>query len=581
MDRKMRCLMLAVLVLAGIAGTSAHAADNAITAFQDIVNTAQVSGPGYYTSATRGIFTGGSLRVYVPREHVSLVSFTPPHVAAGCGGISAYMGGLSWISLAQLKQMASTVMASITGYAINLALRTLCPMCSDILDQLEALAQKAAAMSKDSCQMAKSLVNSAASFVGLNPDNQGNSASCSDIAASDGKSSGFMSAITSMCQGVGKATGWIDSHIRTLTSSSNASDQQQGEAEASKTATQVGDTLWQTLTLSGYANTYVKEIILSMQGFTTNAIPKGAASGTQPELHFFSPWASQVGSSADDLMDILLFGADPSSTAAALESSGFTPDTAMLSQIQAAEKLNLGDLPFVLCEARDSSGNWVLPSAYTPPPGKTTEGASGSTSGNPSGISTLMMCNWADPDNTVKSVAASGKNPLITTNGLIASVYNTLTSAVDAVAAGKPIPQKAVQLMQATPLPLYQMVNVAAVYPFAASQMVSTYSSVVATLIAQRVVQSWISNPDTDGYGVPVSANVKGAMDLLGQVMNGITAAVKARVSVIGQALALQDGLLGSIKQINDVMYQSLASTGIQGNVLFTQGLAASQATGH
>ncbi len=532
----------------------ALAATDGPDAFADLLANASVTGPGYYTSATRGVFMGGSTNLYIPNDTVDLISIAPPTYSAGCGGISLFFGGFSFINGAQLEQLVTQVMQNALGYALQLGIRVLCPMCSDILGELQKLAADAAKASRSSCQLAAGLVDSAASHAGLGAFTGGTSDACSDLSASQGMSTDYMDAMTSDCQGVQTASAWINTNIHTLF----ASSPDQGSQAAAKQAAQQGNPLWAQLTLAGYGDTDVKEIFISMTGFTSNVKAPG---DSKPTLHFYPGWNST--DSGRILLDILLFGADPSTTLAALPPSAVS--AGLRQQITDAGKLNYGDLPFDLCRGVDVGGSTlVTPPAQTP------------ASGGAGGIPFLRMCDTVAPgDNTVKSVAASNANPLITSNGLIAYVGTTLTQAVQNITSGQPIPAAAIELMQITPLPVYRMINIAAVYPDVAQQLVANYSAFIGYLIAQQVVMSWIDAPTQPVQGIAVS-DLGGAMQQqLTDVLKGIQASVKDQGKTVSRALTLQSGILASLQQVNDVMYQSLAGSGIQGNLMFTQGLAA------
>lgn len=584
--RRSSLAMLSVVALAASLWIAppAMASSSALDAFNSLVNNAQTTGPGYYTSATRNIFVGGSMHVWVPRQKVNLLSLSPPAIHAGCGGISAYFGGMSFISGDQIKQIAKHIMSgAVVGYIVQLGIRVLCPMCADILSQLQALAQKAAALSSNTCRMAQGLVNSALKLGGVSGSGiLGMGKDCSAMATDTGQSDSFFAALNDVCQGSEKAMGFLDT---TLTNINKTAPASVSTNKNIANIPQFGNHLWEVMTAAGYSNTYVKEVVLSMLGFTVRAKQpaSGSGSGTSsPSTQYPSDtkagWTSgdQADQAAQGLLDILLYGTQPSATLSAIHpllGSSTAAQTAIGQQIKAAEKLNYGNWPFYICYGGETGAtdrapeNTPLQADGGPPP---------------SGIKNLHYCDYPK-EYPVKDIASvPGANPLITQTGLIASVWNTLTDAVNNVSQGKPVQDEAIQLMQVIPLPLYRVVNVAAVYPATAQQLVTTYSTVVATLIAQKVVSNWIAFSNAKQTNdVNITPQVTAAIRQMAKVLNTVNTAVKGQVKVIGQALALQDGLLEQLHQINDVMYQSLAGSGIQGNLLFSQGAAAGLAQGH
>jgi hypothetical protein len=538
----------------------ARAATDANTAFSNLLANTSTSGPGYYTSGARNVFVAGNLNVWVPHDQVQLISITPPSFSAGCGGISAYFGGLSFISGASFQKLFQDIPA-LLGYAIELGVRTLCPMCADILAELQKLAQEAAKMSMDSCALAQSLVNTVADKVGVPTG----ASSCADISSSGGSGSDYMDAMSTLCQGWNTAKSWIDNQIASLTKSNPS----QGAALAAQTSNQNGNVLWQQLTLAGYSNTYVKEVILSIQGYTSVYTDAGGTVHNETE----PGWTASAGHSiGETLLDIILYGTDPATTAKTLATRAANQPTIYTSVANRAKDIannaHYETLPFYVCTAADGT---VAP-AQTP--------ATGSDGKHPY----LRMCDTHDPSkDTVAAVGQSGAVPLLTPQGLIISVADTLKDAVNAISAGTKIPPQAIELMQITPLPVYQMVNIAAVFPDVASQLVDNYSEFIAYLIAQEVVSSWLRiGQIPDGITTGISGDSQGAaLKALGEMLKDIEVSTKGKMQDISSALTFQDALLASIRQVNDVIYQSVAGTGLQGNLLFVQALAAGQTTGH
>lgn len=562
------------LVAAAAAGvilpfSAAQASTDATTAFNNLLGSVSTTGPGYFTSAERNMFVGGNLRTFVPTSNLSLVSFTPPSISAGCGGISVVFGGFSFLNGQQFQQLVQNIMQNAVGYAVYIGIRILCPMCSDILQELQKIAHLLAANGINSCQIAESLVNGALNMAGVSVPStsslNSSSQDCSQTASSAGAATDFVAAETSICQGTSSALGWLDSQIQSVGSALGAN----GSAHEAGAHIMVdGNPDWAGLTWAGYSDTYVKEIILSIVGTSSNVKDPSNSSGTAqtsnfPGWTFVDQYSTNVAGQA--LADILLWGADPSSTAAQLASSpgGAALSASAQDAANRANTLGYSSLPMLVCGSLPS-GSPVPAPASTPSPGMT------------SGHDNSRMCDVfiGGTSNTVKSVAASGQNPLITTNGLIVSVVNTLNQAVNAVAADQPIPAQAIELMQITPLPLYKVINIAAVYPDVASQIVNTYAQAIGYLIVSEVVESWLRTPQSAAPGADFGTAASTLMQQMRKVSTGIETSLKNEAKETESALRFQNDILEQIKMVNDVMYSSLASTNIQGNLLFTQGTA-------
>ena len=133
-----------VVLLAGPVVESAHAAmDDQMTGmFNSWGLLSATSPPGAFQGQTRNAYTGGSLEMRFQNQQLQLFSISPPRLSVGCGGIDAYLGGFSYGSLSRYVQMLQQMgTGAVLGYAFQLALKPLCPDCSDVLNKLEAAAR--------------------------------------------------------------------------------------------------------------------------------------------------------------------------------------------------------------------------------------------------------------------------------------------------------------------------------------------------------------------------------------------------------------------------------------------------------
>lgn len=115
--------------------------------------------PGVYETQSRGVITGGAFSARTRSADISLFSFSPPSLNAGCGGIDAYMGSFSWISEEQLIDLAKAIASDAAGYAFEVALSSICPTCASTMDKLRNYINKLNSQLGNSCQMAKMLVD--------------------------------------------------------------------------------------------------------------------------------------------------------------------------------------------------------------------------------------------------------------------------------------------------------------------------------------------------------------------------------------------------------------------------------------
>ena len=120
--------IMASALFASAATAHADVQSQLNTMFNNMSNT---TAPGAYETASRGVLTGGSFRARNQIATTPLVSFRPPSVQAGCGGIDMFAGSFSYINAAQfvqtLRSVASNAVGVASGYAFKLALKTMCP----------------------------------------------------------------------------------------------------------------------------------------------------------------------------------------------------------------------------------------------------------------------------------------------------------------------------------------------------------------------------------------------------------------------------------------------------------------------
>ncbi|MDF4421712.1 conjugal transfer protein TraH [Vibrio parahaemolyticus] len=107
--------------------------------------TTSTGGAAFESQKRNGVAFGtfsARFSMYQPK----VVSFTPPSLSAGCGGIDFFGGSISLIKKEELVQMGRNIAAGAAVYAFNLAVESICPSCAegmawlqDKLDQFNEL----------------------------------------------------------------------------------------------------------------------------------------------------------------------------------------------------------------------------------------------------------------------------------------------------------------------------------------------------------------------------------------------------------------------------------------------------------
>ena len=111
--------------------------------------------PGYMEGQKRGYFTGGSFSARWPMNKDYPVSFEPPRLNFGCGGIDAFMGGFSFMNFEYLVQKLQRILQAAPAAAFDLALKNLCEPCSNVIKTMNAMSDALNSLQLDDCKAGK------------------------------------------------------------------------------------------------------------------------------------------------------------------------------------------------------------------------------------------------------------------------------------------------------------------------------------------------------------------------------------------------------------------------------------------
>jgi conjugative transfer pilus assembly protein TraH len=120
-----------------------------------------------------GVFMGG-FQMRTPIQSVNLVTFDPPRIDAGCGGIDLYGGSFSFINGQQLIQIFRQVAANAAGLAFKAAIKAISPSLDALITEFQTLLQNMNNLAKNSCQLAHMLVDPAAAALSNAVNGDGN-----------------------------------------------------------------------------------------------------------------------------------------------------------------------------------------------------------------------------------------------------------------------------------------------------------------------------------------------------------------------------------------------------------------------
>lgn len=119
------------------------------------------TGAGGFATKTLDGYSFGSHRVRMRHQTYSLVSIDSPRISAGCSGIDMHLGGIAWLNAGQIQQMLETVTQG-AGYVIfQLVLSALFPDLEAKIAKAVEFIQNAANFSIDSCAASTALASGA------------------------------------------------------------------------------------------------------------------------------------------------------------------------------------------------------------------------------------------------------------------------------------------------------------------------------------------------------------------------------------------------------------------------------------
>jgi conjugative transfer pilus assembly protein TraH len=153
--------MLKKIVLSVLIATSPMTASAGIMANMNSMFMSNSTAATTITTQDRvGVF-GGSFMMRTPVQSANIVSFDPPRLDAGCGGVDLYLGSFTFINSQQLVTLFRQVAANAVGLAFKAAIDAISPSLGKLLTEFQTLLQKMNNLAKNSCNMAHLLTDSA------------------------------------------------------------------------------------------------------------------------------------------------------------------------------------------------------------------------------------------------------------------------------------------------------------------------------------------------------------------------------------------------------------------------------------
>lgn len=152
--------IVAALLAAALPLTALHAdVGSSMDSFlNDVGGAAQVNGPTAFQGQSAGYYSLGNVWTRFPQKTTNIANLQLPRARAGCGGIDIFAGSFSFINASEIVAMLKAVANNAVGFAFSLAIDTVCPECSKIMQEFSQKAQLMNNLNINSCELAQGLV---------------------------------------------------------------------------------------------------------------------------------------------------------------------------------------------------------------------------------------------------------------------------------------------------------------------------------------------------------------------------------------------------------------------------------------
>ena len=158
--RLLSALAALSLATSPIAATIARAdvASSMDVFLDDMDVAANVNGPTAFEGQSAGYYSLGNVWTRFPQKTTQIANLQLPSAKAGCGGIDIFAGSFSFINAGEIVALLKAIANNAVGFAFSLAIDTVCPECSKIMQEFSQKAQLMNNLSINSCELAQGLV---------------------------------------------------------------------------------------------------------------------------------------------------------------------------------------------------------------------------------------------------------------------------------------------------------------------------------------------------------------------------------------------------------------------------------------
>ena len=154
--KRPKTVLLAALLAANLplSSVSADVGSSMDSFLNDVGGAANVNGPTAFQGQSAGYYSLGNVWTRFPQKTTNIANLQLPRARAGCGGIDIFAGSFSFINASEIVAMLKAVANNAVGFAFSLAIDTVCPECSKIMQEFSQKAQLMNNLNINSCEMA-------------------------------------------------------------------------------------------------------------------------------------------------------------------------------------------------------------------------------------------------------------------------------------------------------------------------------------------------------------------------------------------------------------------------------------------
>lgn len=570
--------------------------------FSTIGGTTTIDQGGAIHSQARSIYSLGGGQVSFKGKRVSLFAADPPSFSAGCSGISWHFGGFAFISLDEIRQLVEAVAQASLGVAIDLAMETLCPQCYAVMAKLREISNMMRNAAADACAVANALKRGARDMLGLAPPSS-RKGDCSKYNSENNTDDSWLSGVAgSACRALSSVEtrlGTVGTQVNDWLYGGSSTGQRTPSADQLELT---GNVTYQALTSLGYADGFIKDMLLSILGMSVMYAEPGVGCATA--------FSNLKGSTITDLSENTGAGAskldvlgkpDAAESQTPTEAQNkTTPATAapggatksntvcyaapIIKDMGAmAQRLICGFFPQTegqrfansylkgdLAKLKATSlGAMCLASAGNSADANvdmyTCRGQKRKASG--SGDETLDCTK----PTMAKAFTLLGEGGETTTfngyTGLAWMVGDALYRGVLRVTNNQALDWDTLSILNGSGYPLYRIINLAAVYPSNALELINVYASTIAvhyTLDTMTKVANVGTQPSID-LTLKRSLSPNSLSVIREQIMNLLHISTEQRQQALAR-LAEKRTLVEHIVQVNRVIQSEVISQGLNGN---------------